>query len=60
MSNHKPIVLHIEQTKDYEPAPFNFNPLWLQSEGAWTTIEQAWPTGITVICLGTKTQISEA
>jgi tRNA A37 threonylcarbamoyladenosine synthetase subunit TsaC/SUA5/YrdC len=60
MSNHKPIILHIEQTKDYELTPFNFNPLWLQSKGAWTTIEQAWPTGITVIFLGTKTQISEA
>lgn len=41
-SNHRPIVLHLEKTKNLGPFPFRFNAYWVQAKGVAELVKQAW------------------
>ena len=41
-SDHKPIVLLIEDEEDLGPIPFQFNPLWKDQESFMSIVSLAW------------------
>ena len=42
MSDHHPISLLMEEEENLGPIPFQFNPLWIETEGFWDIISQVW------------------
>jgi hypothetical protein len=49
--DHNPISLHIQDTPNYGPLPFHFNPLWLNYEEVNSLVEstsQTWIPGTLV------------
>ena len=41
-SDHHPISLVIEEEEDLGPIPFRFIPLWIDRDGFFDTMVQAW------------------
>ena len=41
-SYHHPISLMFEKEEDLVPIPFCFSPLWIERDGFWETMSQAW------------------
>jgi ribonuclease HI/exonuclease III len=41
-SDHKPIQLLLEEEEDLGPLPFRFSPLWIEREGFYETVKEAW------------------
>ena len=41
-SDHKPIMLYIEDEEDLSPIPFWFSPLWKDRDGFMITVTMAW------------------
>lgn len=41
-SDHKPIQLLLEDEEDLGPLPFCFSPSWIEREGFFETVEEAW------------------
>jgi hypothetical protein len=41
-SDHKPIQLLLEDEEDLGPLPFRFSPLWIEREGFFETVKEAW------------------
>ena len=41
-SDHHPIYLLFEEEEDFGPIPFRFTPLWIERDGFWETVAQAW------------------
>ena len=41
-SNHHPISLLLEEEEDLGPIQFYFSPLWIERDGLWETVTQAW------------------
>jgi len=41
-SDHKPIQLLLEEEEDLGPLPFHFSPLWIEREGFYETVKEAW------------------
>ena len=41
-SDHKQILLQIEDEEDLGPIPFRFSPLWKDSDGFMNTVTMAW------------------
>jgi hypothetical protein len=46
-SDHKPILLHIEEEEDLGPLPFRFSPTWIEREGFFETVKKAWDKAYT-------------
>jgi hypothetical protein len=46
-SDHKPILLHLEEEENLGPIPFCFSPLWTEKEGFLETVLTAWSTPVT-------------
>jgi ribonuclease HI/exonuclease III len=46
-SDHKPIQLLIEEEEDLGPLPFRFSPLWIEREGFYETVKEAWAKAFT-------------
>ena len=40
--DHHPISLKFEKEEDLGPIMFRFNPLWIERDGFWETMTQAW------------------
>ena len=45
-SSHHPISLVMEEEEYLGPIPFWFSPLWIEREGLWETVVQAWSQNI--------------
>ena len=41
-SNHHPISLLLEEEEYLGPISFRFSPLWIERDGLWETVSQAW------------------
>ena len=41
-SDHKSIMLHIEEEEDLCPIPFQFNPLWKDQDGFMNVVSKEW------------------
>lgn len=41
-SDHKPIQLLLDEEEDLGPLPFRFSPLWIEREGFYETVKEAW------------------
>ena len=41
-SNHHPISLNFEKENDLGLIRFRFSPLWIERDGFWDTVYQAW------------------
>ena len=41
-SDHKPILLKLEEEQDLSPIPFWFSPLWIGRDGFLNIISKAW------------------
>jgi hypothetical protein len=46
-SNHKPILLILEEEENMGPIPFRFSPLWIEKKGFLETVHSAWSSSIT-------------
>ena len=47
-SDHKPILLQIENEEDLGPIPFRFSPLWKDRDGFMSTVILAWAIPVVV------------
>jgi exonuclease III len=45
-SDHKPILLQLEEEENIGPIPFRFSPLWKSKSGFVDTVQWAWSTPI--------------
>lgn len=45
-SDHKPILLLLEEEENLGPIPFRFIPLWADREGFMDTVKKAWFTHV--------------
>ena len=43
-SNHKPIILQLEEEENLGPISFYLSPQWVEQEGFMETIAMAWST----------------
>ena len=41
-SDHKPILLNLEEEENMGPIPFRFNPLWIEKKGFLETVYSSW------------------
>ena len=41
-SDHHLISLLLEEEENLGPIPFRFSPLWIERDGFWETMSQAW------------------
>ena len=46
-SDHKPILLLLEEEENLGPLPFRFSPLWTKKDGFMEIVQMAWSTSIT-------------
>ena len=46
-SNHKPIMLQLDDEDHLGPIPFRFSPRWIDRDGFLNTITKAWSIPIT-------------
>jgi len=46
-SDHKPILLQLEEEENLGPIPFRHSPLWTEKEGFLETVNSAWSTPVT-------------
>ena len=45
-SDHKPILLSLEDEEILGPIPFRFSPLWKEKSGFYETVRMAWATTV--------------
>ena len=45
-SNHKPILLQLEEEGNLGPIPFQFSSLWEENEGFMDVVSNAWHTPV--------------
>ena len=47
-SDHKPILLQLDEEEDLGPIPFKFNHQWIEKEGFMEVVTKAWSTLVIV------------
>ena len=45
-SDHKSILLQLEEEENMGPIPFRYKPLWIDKEGFKETINSSWSTSV--------------
>jgi hypothetical protein len=45
-SDHKPILLQLDEEEDLGPIPFKFIPQWIEQEGFMEVVTKAWSTPV--------------
>jgi len=46
-SDHKPILLNLEEEENMGPIPFHFIPLWIDKEGFLETVQSTFSSSVT-------------